>query len=331
MPSLYMTEPGTRLEIEAGRLLCSRGDDVLLAVPAARVDQVVIVTGCHVTTPAFAFLLDRKIDLLFVTMGGSFRGRLDAGDCGPIELRRAQYRRGDDPAFCLALAQAIVAGKIRNARTRCMELDEGRDPRDALAIRHLRDALDAVPGTTAITDVMGVEGRAARWYFSVLRHHLREPWTFRSRQRRPPPDPVNALLSILYTLLHEQCRTALVAAGLDPAVGYLHQPRAGRLSLALDLMEEFRPVIADAVAWGMLNKRMLSPQDFSPASRDGVRLSAEGWRVLASQYNRRLNTGILVPGRRTRTTYRKLLEIQARHLAGVIAGRQETYEPFRSR
>lgn len=331
MPSLYLTSPGTRLELEAGQLVCVQHDEVILAVPAARVDQVVVVGGCHVTTPALAYLLDHRKDLVFLTASGAFRGRLDPLEHRGHARRREQYRRADDPAFCLELGKAMVHGKILNCRTRCMELDTDDHPVSQLAIDRLRLAARQCDRAESHAELMGIEGRASRTYFSVLRRHLREPWTFPARARRPPPDPVNALLSLAYTLLHENCRAALLVAGLDPSCGFLHQPRSGRASLALDLMEEFRPVIADTVVWALLNKRMLSITDFSHHSGEGMRLTPDGWKTFARQYSRRLETGIRVPGRSTRTTYRKLLEVQGRQLARVISGELPSYEPFESK
>lgn len=331
MPSLYLTQPGSRLELEHGRLVVTLHAEVLLSAPAARVDRVIVVGGCQVTTPVLAFLLDRGIDLAFLTLDGRLRGRLTAAPAGSLPARKRQYLRSDDPGFALALARAIVAGKVRNARTRCMELDAG-DSAPAPAIARLKEALAQVSAAPDIATLMGIEGRATRWYFGVLREHLRPPWTFERRRRRPPPDPVNAVLSIVYTLLHEQCRTALEIAGLDPECGFLHQPRPGRASLALDLMEEFRPVIADTVAWTLFNRRMLAPGNFS--AHDGgkaVRLTPDGWKQVAAQYTRRLDTPIQVPDRATRTTYRKLLEIQARQLRHVIEGDAPCYRPFQSR
>lgn len=333
MPSLYMVRPGARLELESGQLLVSQGDELLLAVPAVRVDQVIVVGGCHVTTPALAFLLDRGIGALFLTAGGQFRGRLVSGQGIPIATRRAQFRRADDQAFCLALAKAFIRGKIHNSRIRCLEMDEARrHPTAVTATACLADALAEVNDAPSLPALMGIEGRAATHYFDVMRLYVRAPWELPARARRPPPDPVNALLSILYTLLHESCHVALEAAGLDPACGFLHAERSGRLSLSLDLMEEFRPVIADSVALTLLNKRILTDGDFGHwDDRPGVRLNPEGWHAVAAQYARRLNTGILVPGRKTRTTYQKLLEVQARQLRNVILGKQAEYEPFLAR
>jgi CRISPR-associated protein Cas1 len=242
-----------------------------------------------------------------------------------------QYERATDSPFALAAAKAFVQGKLRNCRTRCMELDRSQDPSSRMAIEQLRIAMREAHAAENLAGLMGVEGRGTRWYFSVLRRHLNEPWAFSSRERRPAPDPVNALLSLAYTLLHEDCRSALQIVGLDPACGFLHRPRVGHASLASDLMEEFRPVIADTVVWALLNKRMLAPSDFAPSQDDGIRLTPDGWRVFARHYTRRLETRIRIPGRATQTTYRKLLEIQAWQLVRVIEGAQLAYEPYVSR
>ncbi len=332
MPSLYLTQPGSRLELDHGRLLTTMREEVLGSAPAARVDRVIVVGGVHVTTPALAFLLDRRIDLIFLTVGGQVRGRLDTGSSGALEVRRAQYARAADATFGLDLARAIVAGKIANSRTRCMELDVDGDASAQVAIDRLARLRETVARAPDLSALMGVEGRAARHYFVVLGSALRPPWRFERRARRPPPDPVNAVLSIVYTLLQEQCRAALVAVGLDPECGFLHAPRSGRPALALDLMEEFRPVIADTVAWTLFNRRMLKHAHFvsSPDGR-GVHLTPDGWKKVAAEYARRLNTGILIPGRTTRTTYRKLLEVQAWRIRRAIEGQEERYEPFLSR
>ncbi len=329
MPTLYVTEPGALLEREGGRLLVTKDDATLFAAPANRVDRVVLVGGVGVTTPALAFLLDRRIGLVLLTTTGAFRGRLGGDQAKNVELRRRQYRRADDEAFCLRLARCLVAGKVRNCRTLCLRWDTGNDDPVALgAAAELRDLLGQIDLAADREALMGLEGQAARIYFAVLRRHLRPPWTFPRRARRPPPDPVNALCSLVYTLLHESCYAALEAVGLDPFCGFFHRPRYGRASLAVDLMEEFRPIIADSVVLTLLNKRMLSPDDFQTEADGGVRLGREGWRAVAAQYGRRLRTQVRPPELGRRTTYQKLLEVQARRLRRAIEDDATQYAPF---
>jgi len=332
MPTLYLTEPGSMLEKEAGRLIVTMRDEVLLAAPATRVDQVVIVGNAGVTTPALAYLLDHRIGLVFLTTRGAFRGRLTTDHHGNVALRRTQYQRADDESHCLAIGRAIVEGKIRNQRALCLRLDDTNRDRETLAAAQaMRELIDELPQVMNRQRLMGHEGRAARYYFSVMRRSLRAPWFFSKRARRPPPDPVNALLSLLYTFLHESCFSALQAVGLDPACGFLHRPRAGRASLALDLMEEFRPVIADSVMLTVLNRNMLAPEDFEPGPKGGIVLTRNGWRVVTAQYAVRMQTLVRPPGVERRISYQKVLEVQARALKQAIVDPEVAYTPFRIR
>lgn len=332
MPSLYVTEPGATLSTEAGRLVAAKGDELLISVPAVRVSQVVLIGAVGVTMPALGMLLDRRIPLVLLTTGGAFRGRLSGDLSKNVALRRRQYLCADDEALCLELGRALVRGKIRNGRTLCLRLDETNADPLALAVAdEMRTLAEQVEDAASRAALMGIEGQAAKAYFRAVRRFLRPPWSFERRLRRPPPDPVNALLSLVYTLLHESCYAALETAGLDPFCGFFHSEQYGRASLAVDLMEEFRPVIADSVVLTLLNKRMLQPNDFRPGGDGGVYLAQEGWRAVATQYGRRLETRIRLPGDERRTTYQKLLEVQARQLRRVILGEAERYEPFLSK
>lgn len=333
MPSLYVTEPGTILGKEGGRLVITKDDGVLLSVPAARVERVVVAGAAGVTTPALGFLRDRGIDLVFLTMSGRFRGRLTSDHDRHVALRQRQYERAGDETFCLALGRAIIAGKLHNSRTLCLRWvasrREGIENPAAAALERLQAEVPKVETREAL---MGIEGEAARHYFAAFRRQVCPPWQFPRRARRPPPDPVNALLSLLYTLLHESCTGALEVAGLDPGCGYLHRLHEGRASLALDLMEEFRSVIADSAALTLLNKRMLSPADFQPAAGgDGVVLNHDGWRQVARIYSRRLATPVHIPGQDRRISYQKVLEVQARRLRRAVEDGDPAYEPFRAR
>jgi CRISPR-associated protein Cas1 len=320
------------LSTEAGRLVVTRGDELLLSVPAARVSQVVVIAGAGVTMPTLGMLLDRRVPLVFLTAGGAFRGRLSGDLSRHVAVRRRQYQCAEDEDFCLDIGRALVNGKLRNCRTLCLRLDTSNVDEVTLAAAAAIRALTAQAAqATTRPALMGIEGRAAREYFRVFGHFLRPPWTFTRRLRRPPPDPVNAVLSLVYTLLHESCYAALETAGLDPFCGFLHAPHPGRASLAVDLMEEFRPIIADSVVLTLLNKRMLAPSDFRRGDDGGVYLEREGWRAVATQYARRMETRVLLPDSERRTTYQKLLEVQARQLRRVVLGEAHHYEPFLSK
>lgn len=334
MPSLYVTEVGATVSREGGRLLVTKQDEVLAALPITRVDNLVLVGNVGVTTPAFGLLLDHGVSVVFLSRTGAFRGRL-SGDLGThLAVRQSQYRRAEDSEFCLALGRVLVEAKIRNSRTRCLRLDEtNADPVVLKAAADMERLIDRLPEAADRNALMGMEGSAARAYFGVLRRYVRPPWTFTRRARRPPPDPVNALFSLVYVLLHESCYAALAVAGLDPTRGFFHQSQSGRAALALDLMEVFRPVVADSVVLTLLNKRMLTPDDFAPASPGpGVVLNREGWRVVADQYGQRMATLVQVPGApgamTRRVSYQKLLEAQSRALRRYVLGEADAFEPF---
>jgi CRISPR-associated protein Cas1 len=329
--NVYATQPGSRLEIEAGRLNIAWEDEVLLSVPAAQIENVVLVGRIGVTTPALHFLLERGIGLVLLTASGAFRGRLTNRVAGTSTLRRAQFRVLEDETRQLAVARSIVDGKLGNLRARCLRWNR-EEPDSAVqrAAQEIQRLRQQIPATANHAALLGIEGRASRRYYDAFRRQVGAPWSFTRRARRPPPDPVNALLSVTYTLLYFNCVSALEAAGLDPAWGFLHQPRDGRASLALDLMEEFRPVIADAVVLTMLNKQMLTPANFDDGD-GGVVLDREGWRVLARAYEQRMRTRILAPGSARQTTYQKLLERQARQFRRIVQDEAWVYEPYRTR
>jgi CRISPR-associated protein Cas1 len=331
MPTLYITEPGAMLEKEAGQLLVTLRGEVLLAAPAIRVDQVVIVGSAGVTTPALMLLVERGIGLVMLSGSGAFRGRLQTFRPGHLDVRRQQFRREEDERFCLEISRAIIAGKIHNSRSLLMRLDKtNTDPIAQRSVAAMRATIDHLGSATTRAELMGFEGDAAREAFKAMRSFIRPPWVFPTRARRPPPDPVNALLSLLYTLLYENCHTALQVVGLDPECGILHRSAPGRASLALDLMEAFRPVLAESVALTLLNKRMLAPDDFEPSPDGGVQLTRRGWQVVAPMYAKRLQTRVRPADTPRAISYQKVLELEARALKRAIMD-GVPFVPFRTR
>ena len=336
MPTLYVTEPGARLEKEYQRLLVTRDDEVLMAVPFAHVSEVVLVGRAGATTPAMLALLDAGTGLTLVNRSGKLRGRLRPAKGGNLPLRRLQYARTQDEPFCLKVSREIVFGKIANTRTLAMRiLRKRRAAGDsqigtlAIQLARLTEAHRKAGEAQSLDTLRGLEGTAARAYFAILRAGVQ--WegeqAFEKRVRRPPKDPVNALLSFGYTLLTEALMTAAEVAGLDPYAGFFHAEKYGRPALALDLVEEFRPLIADSVALTLVNKKMLCPRDFETDGQ-GVYLSRRGLKVFFKQFSARLNTKIFHPAAGRAISYQKCLEVQARQLRQVIEGKAEAYAPF---
>jgi CRISPR-associated protein Cas1 len=331
MATLYVTEPGARIEKEYRRLLVTKDDDTLLAVPLGRVSEVVLVGTVGATTPALLMLLDEGIPLSFVTRSGQLRGRLAPPSPKNLPLRHAQYDRARDPAFCLAVGRAIVDGKLRNSRALAYRIRRARPQIAAEWLERIERAVEAVAQAGDLDTLRGVEGSAAKAYFEVLRQALRPEMTFEKRTRRPPRDPVNALLSLGYTLLTQNLITACEVVGLDPYDGFFHADKYGRPALALDLVEEFRGPVVDSVVQLVVNKRVVGPGDFEEGREGGIYLSDRGLRKFLEQYTHRLNTEIVHPYHERRLTYQRVFEVQARLLAKTIQGELDRYVPFRVR
>ena len=331
MATLYVTEPGARIEKEYRRLLVTKDDDTLLAVPLGRVSEVVLVGTVGATTPALLMLLDEGIPLSFVTRSGRLRGRLAPPSPKNLPLRHAQYDRARDPAFCLAVGRAIVDGKLRNSRALAYRIRRARPQIAAEWLERIERAVEAVAQAGDLDTLRGVEGSAAKAYFEVLRQALRPEMTFEKRTRRPPRDPVNALLSLGYTLLTQNLITACEVVGLDPYDGFFHADKYGRPALALDLVEEFRGPVVDSVVQLVVNKRVVGSGDFEEGREGGIYLSDRGLHKFLEQYTHRLNTEIVHPYHERRLTYQRVFEVQARLLAKTIQGELDKYVPFRVR
>ena len=329
--TMYVTEPGARLEKEHRRVLVVRGDEVLQAVPLARLSQVVLVgRGVGATTPALHMLLEAGIGLTLISRSGKLLGRLVPPTPKNLPARQAQHTAASDPAFCVRLAKAIVAGKLRNSRAMARRVARDCPDVDASPIQQITRCLAGLPTAGTMDTVRGLEGLAARAYFIVWRQAFGGALRYERRTRRPPKDPVNALLSLGYSLLTQNLVTACEIAGLDPYDGFFHAGKYGRPALALDLVEEFRAIIVDSLVRAVVNKRVLDEGDFRPSAGDkgGVYLTRRGLRAFLGQYSRRLNTRVIHPYYRRRLTYQQCFEVQARLLRKVIEGELDTYPPF---
>jgi CRISPR-associated protein Cas1 len=369
MATLYVTEPGARIEKEYGRLLVTREDEVIAAVPLSQVSEVVLVGGVGATTPALLALLDQGVGLTLVSRTGQLRGRLRPAEARNLPLRQAQYRRVSDEVFAREMCRAIVAGKLRNCRTLARRMrrrmanpfdrqaaldggpqatlapapalapdvaavppasepDAGDPPNLDKAFERLNSALSQVAVAKNAAEIRGLEGSGSRAYFAVLRAALRAEMSFDRRTRRPPRDPANALLSLAYSLLTNALFTAAEVAGLDPYAGFLHADKYGRPSLALDLVEEFRPVVADSIVLWVVNRRLLDVDDFETDDEAGTRLSRRGLRIFLAQFTRRLYTTVYHPEAGRAISYQKIFEVQARAVRHCIESGRADYPSF---
>lgn len=296
--------------------------------------QLSLFGNVQLSAQALRELAAREITVLHLSYGGWLAAVTTPPPHKNIELRRRQFQRAGDKEFCLQLARALVAGKIRNARTllrrNARELPEG-------ALRQLAEARRRAERARALEQLLGIEGTAAREYFSHFARMFKTgpgetapSFEFNARNRRPPRDPVNALLSFLYAMLTKDLVVTLVGVGFDPYLGFYHQPKYGRPALALDLMEEFRPLVADSVAVGLINNGEVRATDF--ITRAGaVALTDGGRRRVLEAYERRLDTLVIHPRFGYAISYRRIFEVQARLLARLLTGEIAFYPPFCTR
>lgn len=334
MPTLYVVEPGARIEKEYHRILVTKDDEVLLRVPIRRVTQVALVGRAGVTTPAMHALLQNDVSFLLIGRTGKLLGRLMPPTGANLPLRQIQYRRNEDDGFSIGLARAIVAGKIRNQRVLAQRLIRRHHleyEKRVLAV--LQDSISRARKADSLEYLLGIEGQAAKRYFSVYRKIFDPQWTFVRRTRRPPKDPVNALLSLGYTFLTHAAMSALEGVGLDPYLGYFHAEKYARPALALDLAEEFRAPVVDSLILSLISHRILREAHFEPSSSEGtgIYLTRPGMRIFVTQFSKKLESTVKIRELDRTLTYRKIFEVQARKMARLIQGKTALYRPFQAR
>ncbi len=327
---VYVAGHGQMVKKRGDRLeVWSKGDKVGEA-KLREVAQLSLYGGVAITTPALADLLQRGVPVCYYSHGGWFYGISQGNTHKNVELRIRQFDRAGDSAESLKIARSFVSGKIKNSRTLIRRNDP--DPPGRVLTSLSRLAKEAEVAESA-ESLLGIEGAAARIYFSRFDNLLKSgesSFSFENRNKRPPKDPVNAVLSYLYGVMVREFFITLLAVGFDPYLGFYHRPRYGRPALALDLMEEFRPLIADSVTITLFNNGELTGKDFICRGL-GVSLNQKGKKTVIAGYERRMGSEITHPIFGYRVSYRRILEVQARLLARVISGEIQEYPPFCTR
>lgn len=342
MATLYLTEQYSlvKIEGEALRVQPSGGRaGQVVRVPLNKVEQVMVLGEVTLTTPALHALLERRIPVHYLTARGRSCGALVADWGKNSGVRLAQYALCCDPARSFAVARQCVAGKLLNMRTLLLRYARGRADPAALneAAQTIRRCLRELarlepPADTSdrmhgLGPLLGLEGSGSAAYYGVFGGLLKGDWSFPGRVKRPPTDPVNALLSFGYTVLTNQVVSLVHAVGLDPGLGVLHQPGFGKPALALDLVEDFRPIIVDSVVVTMINTGQIGPDDFT-AELGAFRITDGARRAFLEKFEARLNEEIQHPLFGTRVSYRRCIELQVRLVAKYAQGEIERYAPF---
>jgi CRISPR-associated protein Cas1 len=334
----YINTPGLRVG-KSGDVLQVREKEALRQeIRLNEINQLNIMGNIQVSTQAIQSLTQAEIPICYFSQGGWFYGITTGLNSKNIFLRRTQFRLADQEWFARSLTRRLVAGKIRNQRT--MLQRNHVEPRGE-SLLGMRQMAEQAERAQSLEELLGVEGNAARIYFGEFAGMIKTEeddtaaveqfrFDFAGRNRRPPRDAVNALLSLAYSLLGKDLTIACYAVGFDPYLGFYHQPRFGRPALALDLMEPFRPLIADSAVLSAINTRMVTPRDFVQAG-PGVALTANGRKSFFRAYELRMDTLVTHPLFEYRVSYRRLLEIQARLLARVLEGEIAEYPVFVTR
>lgn len=329
MSTLYVTEPDAHIRKVDERIQVVKDKKVLVDIPLIRLTQAVFFGSGVLTGPAIQTFLEHRIPVIYMTPYGKFLGRLEPETSRNVLLRKAQYRAAFDPARQRDIAERFVAGKLANQRTYLVRANRERHKGEIdRVIGRIKVEERALASSPDVATLMGREGAAAAAYFEGLAHLLPPEFRFEKRVRRPPRDPVNALLSFGYTLLFGDLLSACSLAGFDPYVGYLHADRYGKASLALDLSEEFRTPVVDSVVMTCINKRVLTPEDFREEPGGVCLLTDEGRKKFLVQYESRKQTTFRHPVFDYEATYLRAFELQARLLGKYLLGETEAYVPL---
>jgi CRISPR-associated protein Cas1 len=339
---LYLNSQGLYVGKSGNVLKVKEKEKVIQEVRLVETCQVNLFGNIQLTTQAIQTLCQGDVPICYFSQGGWFYGITHGLGVRNIALRREQFRLAEDPEFCLRIARSLVAGKIRNQRT-MLQRNHVEPPADKIA--QMKCLCDDAERAESFEQLLGLEGNGARIYFELFSGMIKtgDPATsrlaggkpelsfdFTHRNRRPPRDPVNALLSLAYSVLAKDMTIVCHSVGFDAFLGFYHQPRFGRAALPLDLMEPFRPLIADSAVLSAINTKMVVPGDFVRAGQS-VALNPDGRKAFFRAYEQRMDTLVTHPLFGYRLNYRRMLEIQTRLLARVVTGEIDSYPVFVTR
>lgn len=333
--TLFLTTPGLYINRDGLTLCVEQDRELKLAIPIHHLQSVCIFGPMTFTPQALQLCFENDVGVNYFSENGFFLGRWEGVANTSVLLRRSQYRMADDAVKSCNIAKQIVAGKIQNCRQSLLRSSrENESQTEQLEMQEKAEELvknlRLLQGAQETDSVRGFEGMAANHYFSCFTFHLkqqREHFSFTSRSRRPPLDRINCLLSYLYSLILHDCIAALTSVGLDPYVGFLHVDRANRPSLALDMMEEFRPLLADRLAITMVNRKQIGPDDFKNREGGAVEFTDVGRKNVISAYQSRKQDELTHPILEEACRVGQLFHLQARILARHIRGDLPDYLP----
>ncbi len=333
--TVYITTAGHYLHHEGDVLKVERGDETVLRIPLHHVSSIVIMALASVSASLMRKCLDKGVSVSFLNERGRFLGCVEGARSGAVALKKEQLRRSLDNDFVLNIARAFVGGKMQNQRLNLMR--SARDSGDANArarihavAEHLLESLRNLDQPLSIDAIRGYEGEAARRYFAAFNDCIlsnQEIFRLTTRTRYPPRSRINAMLSFVYAVLTNDCLSALQASGLDPFIGFLHADRRGRASLALDLVEEFRPM-GERLVFTLINRKQISERDFDERPGGTFLLNDSGRRLILSAYQERKHEMVSYPLLRIKCPRGEIFLYQAQQLARFLLGHLPKYAPY---
>lgn len=331
MPYLYVIEQGAVVRKAGERVVVCKERQELLDVPIHKVDGIMVFGNVGITTPALSVLLDRGVEVALFTRRGRLKGQLTPVKSKNILLRMEQFRRYQDANFRLGMSRTIVTAKIWNSLTLVRQFLGNHPDVDCRAeVVHLEEQLQRAQHAMTLAESTGQEGAAGRAYFEAFGKMCLGALAFGGRRRRPPTDPVNALLSFGYVLVFNEIQSLLDGMGFDPYIGFFHEVDYGRASLAADLLEEFRQPIVDRLVLRLVNLRIVQAEDFT---RDplggGVRLALGSLKTFFVHYEEMMNKEAVRASDGRQHSYRRCIRVQAEALARTVADPLIPYVPFR--
>ena len=319
--TVYVDHQRALLRTRGERMLVVKGDETLAKVNWRRVRQVVLIGHVGLSTPFLHRALKKGVEVVLLDDSGGYLGRVQPGERGREFDRRIQFEAVADDSTAATVARAFVMGKLQNQRVMLQRLDRKLDdPILGPSIRRIDKFRYDAERVATVVQIRGLEGAGAREYFQAIGKYLTDDWGWHGRLKRPPPDPVNAMLSFGYTLLSNEGVSAAELAGLDPDAGFLHLPHPGRPSLALDLVEEFRPLIVDATVFAMIGRKQVTPADFEFVDDGACHMGKAIRDSFLAAYEKRMLQLVTYRNTGRRVSYRTALHLQARSLARALDG-----------
>lgn len=330
MSTIYLTEVGSVVRVSSRTIVITRGSETMLRAPLFNIDRIVLLgSSINITGEAMDALLDEGIEIYYLSRRGKYRGKIMPAANKNVLLKVAQCERYLSDSFKTELARTIVTAKLNNGRALIMRYQRNYPDADfSSELQTIETTLAKLAHKSEVSNIMGSEGIATAAYFRAFGKMFRKQFRFEKRTRRPPKDPVNALLSFGYTMLTNEIFALVTAHSLDPYIGFLHELKYGRPSLALDLVEEFRHPFIDRFTLSLFNNEIFKAEHFQPVENKGIYLTQPALKTYFEYYEQRITEKFKLPITGKEVSFRELFKTQTQKLSTTIFT-AKPYEPFR--